>query len=235
MRIGRALRKQIVSRLGPWLAYWMIRMLESTMRFEHINGEIPMSLLQKEIQGIGAFWHGRLLMMGHAYKGQPRKGLSFLVSSHRDGKAVGKALERFGYHPILGSTTRGGFFAFSKMVKAFEEGHDLVVVPDGPRGPRCQVQPGVIELAKLTGAPIVPLAFSASKRKILNTWDQFLLPYPFSKGVFVWGEPVLVDPDGNMAHLEEKRAALERRLNDLTEFADRYFGTGIHSNLRQGG
>jgi hypothetical protein len=81
----------------------------------------------------------------------------------------------------------------------------------------------VIELAKLTGRAVVPLTFSASKRKIFNTWDQFLLPYPFSKGVFIWGEPVEVDQHGDRDHLEEKRILLENRLNDLTERADHYF------------
>jgi len=85
------------------------------------------------------------------------------------------------------------------------------------------VQIGVIELAKLTGRPIVPLSFSASRRKIFNTWDQFLFPYPFSRGVFIWGEPVFVDPNGDRAHLEEKKILLEKRLNELTEEADHYF------------
>jgi lysophospholipid acyltransferase (LPLAT)-like uncharacterized protein len=223
MKILKATRKTLVPLLGPWLAYWVIRALGLTMRFEHIHPEIPRSFVQKEMQAIGVFWHGRLLMMVHAYKDQRRKGLSFLVSSHRDGQVVGKALERFGYHAILGSTTRRGFFALREMIKAFEDGHDLVVIPDGPRGPRHQVQMGVIELAKLTGVPIVPLSFSASKRRMLNTWDQFLFPYPFSKGVFVWGDPVLVSRDGDQAHLEEKRALLEKRLNHLTEEADHYF------------
>jgi lysophospholipid acyltransferase (LPLAT)-like uncharacterized protein len=73
---------------------------------------------------------------------------------------------------------------------------------------------------------VVPLTFSASRKKLFKTWDQFLLPYPFSKGVFVWGEPVLVDPTGDRAHLEEKRALLEKRLIELTEEADNYFKPG---------
>jgi lysophospholipid acyltransferase (LPLAT)-like uncharacterized protein len=149
------------------------------------------------------------------------KKLSFLVSPHRDGQVVGKALKRFGFHAILGSTNRRGFSGFKKMVNAQES--DIAIVPDGPRGPRRRAQIGVIELAKLTGKAILPLSFSASKRKIFDTWDQFLLPYPFSKGVFVWGEPIEVDQNGDRAHLEEKRILLENRLNELTEKADHYF------------
>ena len=214
----KPLKKKLVAWLGPWLAYWAINILGRTMQFEEINPEIPRRFWKKGIPAIGAFWHGRLLMMPIVYKG---KDLSFLVSPHRDGQVVGKALRRFGFHAILGSTTRKGFSGFKQMVKAHES--DIAIVPDGPRGPRQRVQTGVIELAKLTGRAVVPLTFSASKRKIFNTWDQFLLPWPFSKGVFIWGEPIEVDPHGDRAHLEEKRVLLENRLNKLTERADRYF------------
>jgi lysophospholipid acyltransferase (LPLAT)-like uncharacterized protein len=216
----KALRKKLVAALGPWLAYWTIRILGLTMRFEQVHAEVPAFFQGKGIPAIGAFWHGRLLMMPFAYKG---KNLSFLVSPHRDGQIVGRALKRFGFRPILGSTHRRGFSGFREMVKAQRDGSDIAVVPDGPRGPRCHAQVGVIELAKLTERPVIPFTFSASRKKILNTWDRFLIPYPFSRGVFVWGEPIHVDPKGDRDHLEERRLLLEKRLNDLTEEADRYF------------
>jgi lysophospholipid acyltransferase (LPLAT)-like uncharacterized protein len=216
----KLLRKKLVVSLGPSLAYWVIKLLGWTMEFEEVHPEIPRSLWEKGIPGIGVFWHGRLLMMPRIYKG---KKLSFLVSPHRDGQIVGRALKRFGFQAILGSTNRRGFSAFKQMLRANREGSDIALVPDGPKGPRYQVQIGVIELAKLTGRPVVPVTFSSSKRKLFKTWDQFLLPYPFSKGVFIWGEPVYVDPKGDRTHLEERRALLERRLNDLTEKADHYF------------
>jgi lysophospholipid acyltransferase (LPLAT)-like uncharacterized protein len=216
--VFKPLKKKLVAGLGPWFAYWTVKMLAWTMRFEVVHPEIPGRFWENEIPIIGAFWHGRLLMMPFIYKG---KKLSFLVSPHRDGQVVGKSFERFGFHPILGSTTRKGFSGFKKMVKA--HGSDIAIVPDGPRGPRHRAQIGVIELARLTGRVVIPFTFSASKRKILNTWDQFLLPYPFSKGVFIWGEPIEVDRNGDRAHLEEKRILLENRLNELTERADHYF------------
>ena len=216
----KRLRKWLVAAIGPWLAYWVIRILGWTMRIVDVDEEIPRAFREKGINVIGAFWHGRLLMMPFAYRG---KKLGFLVSPHRDGQVVGKALQRFGFMPILGSSYRKGFSGFKNMVKAQEDGWDIGIVPDGPRGPRCKVQMGTIELAKLTGRPIIPLTFSASRRKIFNTWDRFLLPYPFSRGVFMFGEPVTVDPHGDRVHLEEKRDLLEKRLNELTERADHYF------------
>ncbi len=166
-------------------------------------------------------------MMPTVNKGTSK--VSFLVSPHRDGQMLGNALKRYGFRAISGSTTRKGFSGFKQMVKA--HGSDIAIVPDGPRGPRHRVQMGVIELAKLTGRAVVPLTFNASRRKILNTWDQFLLPYPFSKGVFIWGEPIYVDKHGDRGHLEEKRILLENRLWELTERADHYFES--EKNLRQ--
>ncbi len=216
--ITKRIRKRLVAWLGSWFAYWAIKILALTMKFEEINPEIPRRFWDKGIPAIGAFWHGRLLMMPIVYKG---KKLSFLVSPHRDGQVVGKALNRFGFHPILGSTTRKGFSGFKQMVKS--HGSDIAIVPDGPRGPRHRVQIGVIELAKLTGRAVVPLTFSASKRKVFHSWDRFLLPFPFSRGVFIWGEPVYVDENADRTRLEEKRILLENRLNELTEKADHYF------------
>jgi lysophospholipid acyltransferase (LPLAT)-like uncharacterized protein len=221
MMFLKPLKKKLVAWWGPWFAYWTVKILAWTMRFEEVDPEIPKRFWISGIPAIWVFWHGRLLMMPMASYGG--KKLSFLVSPHRDGQVVGKALKRFGFHAILGSTNRRGFSGFKQMVNARES--DIAIVPDGPRGPRRRVQIGVIELAKLTGKAILPLSFSASKRKILNTWDQFLLPYPFSKGVFVWGEPIEVDPNGERAHLEEKRILLENRLNELTERADHYFNS----------
>jgi len=216
----KLLKKKIVAWLGPWLTYWTTQILGWTVRVEVINPDIPRSFGERGIPVIFAFWHGRLLMMPFANQ---RKKLSFLVSPHRDGQVVGKALKEFGLHPILGSTTRKGFSGFKNMIKALQNGSDVALVPDGPRGPRYKAQIGVIELSRVTGKPIVPVTFGASRKIVFRTWDRFLLPYPFSKGVFIWGEPIHVNPDGDRAHLEEKRFLLECRLNELMEKADHYF------------
>jgi lysophospholipid acyltransferase (LPLAT)-like uncharacterized protein len=223
MMVFKPIRKKFVAWFAPFLAYWTIRVLGRTMRFEEINTEVLKPFLESRTAVIAAFWHGRLLMMPWAYKNKKGRKLRFLVSSHRDGQVVGRALERFGFSSILGSTKRGGAAALKEMAAAIRDGFDVAIVPDGPKGPRYRAEFGVIELAKRTGRPVIPITFNASKRKIFRTWDRFLLPYPFSKGVFIWGEPIYVNPNGDRAHIEEKRLFLEKRLNELTEEADRYF------------
>ncbi len=210
----------MVAWLAPWFAYGTIRVLGRAVRFEVINPEVPKSFWERGIPFIIVFWHGRLLMIPHSYEG---KKVGFLASPHRDGQVVGKALQQLGFHMILGSTTRQGFSAFKKMFRALQNGSDVAVTPDGPRGPRYKAQIGVIELSRITGRPIVPVTFSASRKIVFNSWDRFVLPYPFSRGVFIWGEPIHVDPKGDRNHLEEKRLLLENRLNEITEQADHYF------------
>jgi lysophospholipid acyltransferase (LPLAT)-like uncharacterized protein len=216
----KPLKKRLIAWVGPWLTYWTIKILGRTVRFEVINPEIPKLFWERGTPFLLVFWHGRLLMILHSYEG---KKVGFLASPHRDGQVVGKALQRFGFQMILGSTTRKGFSAFKKMLKALQNGLDIAVTPDGPRGPRYKAQIGVIELSRLTGRSIIPVTFGASRKIIIKTWDRFLLPYPFSRGVFIWGEPIHVDPNGDRDHLEEKRFLLENRLNEITEQADHYF------------
>jgi lysophospholipid acyltransferase (LPLAT)-like uncharacterized protein len=103
-----------------------------------------------------------------------------------------------------------------------QEGYDVAIAPDGPRGPRFKVQPGVIQLARITGFPIFPFTFSAFPRKVLQSWDRFIIPLPFSRGVFVFGEPILVDRAATEKEIEEKTLLLEKTLQDITEKADRY-------------
>ena len=99
----------------------------------------------------------------------------------------------------------------------------MVIVPDGPKGPGKQVKPGALKLSQVTGAPIVPFSFSAGRRKILGSWDGFLLPRPFQRLVAVFGEPITVNPGLEEDAFEEERLRVEGLLKDLDEQADRYF------------
>ena len=105
-----------------------------------------------------------------------------------------------------------------EMIKAAKDS-DLAITPDGPRGPRYVVQDGVIALARLTGMPIMPLTFGSSRKKIFGSWDAFNLPYPFSRGAFMWGEPIYVKKEDDM---KEKKKELETKLREMTDFVDEY-------------
>lgn len=201
----------------PALASLIIRLIKATMRTSYINFEGYRKMLDGGQQVILAFWHGRLLMMPYSY---PGRKITILVSQSKDGELIARTMEKFGIESARGSTTRGALGGVKGLLKSVRGGRDLAITPDGPKGPNMKVQMGVIQLARMTGLPIIPLSFGASWKKSCGSWDSFLLPYPFSRGVFVCGDPVRVNPDASNEELEQARASLEKTLVELTRRAD---------------
>jgi lysophospholipid acyltransferase (LPLAT)-like uncharacterized protein len=149
--------------VAPSLVAALIRGLERTMRIETVNGEGIAERWRAGHGNIIAFWHGRQLMMARVPYGG--RGVDILISRHRDGELISRAMGSFGFSSVRGSTTRGGSVALKALIQRARAGHDLVITPDGPKGPRQIAQPGVIHLAKATGLPIFPMTFGASKKK----------------------------------------------------------------------
>lgn len=214
---------RLALRLVPWLAAGLMRCLYRLLRVTHINQAYPEDCLGRGERIIVAFWHGRLLMMPFLYPDLPR---AILISQHRDGEYISRIATILGSHVIRGSATRGGVRAFKQMIRGLKEGLNLVITPDGPKGPRAKVKSGVIELARLTRAPIVPVSFSAARRRFLKSWDAFLVPLPFSRAVYMWGEPIYVDRMATKEEVAKYQELLAERLDLLTMKADEHFNDG---------
>ncbi len=151
---------------GPSLASALIRSLRILMRWESVNAAVATRLHREQRPYIHAFFHDQLLMMTYSYLGHAHgRSLAVLSSRHRDGEYVSRTLERFGHRMVRGSTGRGGVGGLKEMIRHLREGRDAAFATDGPRGPRHRVQIGAIEAARLGRAPIVPVAFAASKKK----------------------------------------------------------------------
>ena len=213
--------RELLRRLGrlviPALAWALIRITRRTMRLTLVSRHVTDALSGARRPYIHAFWHGHLFLMPYSYTG---RRIAVLISAHHDGELIARTMSLFGHETIRGSTTSGGATALKAAVRALRSGVDVGITPDGPRGPRHRVQMGVIQAARLGGAPIVPVAFSASRKKTLGSWDGFMIPYPFSRGVFVYGEPMEVPPGADAAEMESARQALELRMRDLTARAE---------------
>ncbi|MGH7230977.1 MAG: lysophospholipid acyltransferase family protein [Nitrospiraceae bacterium] len=163
----------------PRLGAGVIRFLGMSMRIR-IEGVEPVDELHR--QGtpiIFAFWHSRQLMMPLAYRG---RGAHVLISQHRDGEIIHRIIGRFRLQSVRGSTTRGGGTAFRRLIELGLAGRDLVVTPDGPKGPPQVAKEGVIRLAKATGLPIVPVTFACSKKKSLRAGIAFRSPIRSGEG-----------------------------------------------------
>jgi lysophospholipid acyltransferase (LPLAT)-like uncharacterized protein len=162
-------------------------------------------------------WHARLLMLPYLYRD---RGLRVLVSRSRDGEMIARLVRRFGFVVVRGSSSRGGAEGLRGLARALREGHSVIVVPDGPRGPSETVKPGVVVLARLTGAPVVPMALGASSEWRARSWDGFRVPKPFARCVVRFGGPVRVGrPAGRRAD-ESPRKEIEAALREVTWRAD---------------
>jgi len=215
---NRILASGIIRKALTWTAAQYIRLVWLSGRWHIIGDEAPNQLVANGQPFIVAFWHGRMIMM--AFSWSRCDLVHMLISGHRDGQLVSGMMSHFGSKTVFGSSTRGGAAAFIRLARLLRRGGVVGITPDGPRGPRMRVNEGVIALAKLTGAPIFPLTFSSSLRYVFESWDRFLIPLPFGRGVFLWGRPIYVARDADTIETNRKREQLESDLLALTQRSD---------------
>ncbi len=220
---ARALRRRhhwraFLTAAAPVLISMALRVLALTVRVRYVGAEDLFARWARGEQVILAFWHNRVVMMPIAGRGQR---LCIMNSQSRDGEIATRALARWGIRSVRGSATRGGAGGFLQLVRAFRDGYHLAVVPDGPRGPRYVAKPGVIHLARATGAVIVPVTYAAARQRQLGTWDGLVVPLPFSRVEFRVADPLAVPRDATEEQVEGLRRELEARLNAITCAADR--------------
>lgn len=213
-----------------WLAASYVRLMRTTGRWRTEGGDHPAHYLTEGKPFIVAFWHQRLLMMPYTWRsvGGDRP-FNMLISSHRDGEIISRTIARFDIKTIAGSTGKGkgGAAALRQILKALKAGEVVGMTPDGPRGPRMRASDGIIQAARMAGVPIFPLTYSASNRKVIQSWDRFILPLPFSRGVFHWGDPIFVDRKLDDEGMEAKRVELENALTELTQKTDQSLGLDV--------
>lgn len=178
-------RKSLKKRVEQWvkcsllppLAAAAIRSVARSMRCETRGHEAVDALYREGRHIVLAFWHAQQLMIPIGYRGT---GSHVLISRHGDGEIIARIIAKFGHEAVRGSSTRGGAGALRALIKLGRSGRDVVVTPDGPKGPRHVAKLGVIQLAKATGLPIVPLAFACSKKNSFRvgiaTWSRIHSP-----------------------------------------------------------
>jgi lysophospholipid acyltransferase (LPLAT)-like uncharacterized protein len=167
------MRNPAVKRIEKWLKLSalppigasVIRALGRSMRLDSQGYEQVDALYRQDRHIILAFWHAQQLMVPMGYRGMQA---NVLISQHQDGEIIARIIARFGHRAVRGSSTRGGALALRELIRLGRSGADLVVTPDGPKGPRQVAKLGVVQLAKATGLPIVPLAFRCSKKNSLR-------------------------------------------------------------------
>ena len=202
-----------------WLGARYIRLVHATSRWTVEGGEPANAFWDRREPFILAFWHSRLLMMPYIW----RRGVTIkmLVSNHADGEFITRTVVPFGIETVRGSSSKGGAQALRHLLGLLKAGTCVGLTPDGPRGPRMRAAAGVVTLAKLSGIPVIPAAYSISSAVFLKSWDRFLVARPFGRGLFLWGAPIRVTRDDDA---DAARVRIEQALNAVTREADRRCG-----------
>lgn len=220
--LRRLIRSRAVGTALSWLAARYIRLVWVTGRWRLDNFDIPAGMVADGKPFIACFWHGRMLMAPNSWLFDAH--MDVVASQHRDGVFISRTVAWLGFGTISGSTSRGGAGALVGIVRALRRGVYIGITPDGPRGPRMHVAPGAAMAARMSGAPLVPFSYTAKWRIVASSWDRFVVPLPFTRGILRFGEPIPVAADADDAALEAARARLESTLNRMTHELDAELG-----------
>lgn len=197
-------------RWGARLGALVVRALASTWRIRRVGAE---RLASAREQGpvIFALWHGEMLVPLWTQRGE---GIAILISEHGDGEIIARIAHSLGHATVRGSSSRGAARALLAFTRTLEEGRDVAITPDGPRGPAGEFAPGALAAAQRSGAAIIPLGLHVQSAWRLRSWDRFVIPKPFTKAVLAYGMPAHV-----VAENARDAAAQAPHFQELMELA----------------
>ena len=205
-------------KLIGFIFYFITKLISHSIRWEYFEQSKKSKIFDDKHKYIFCCWHNKLFLGPHLL---PRnRVINALQSSHSDGMITSLAFQYLGMNVILGSSKKGGMQAFRKMVKCLQLGESIAITPDGPKGPKEKVKEGIIKLAQMTNTPIIPLVWATRNYKIINSWDNFVLPYPFSKGIYSFGKPIYIEKKININKFELERQNLENEIKRLTKILE---------------
>jgi len=212
--LKRLLNLKIIS----FIALLLVRIISATYRVKMINPEIEKKVLEKGQIPIYGSWHQRffpgIILFGH------RKPISIMISQSKDGDIVSGIVQLLGWHPVRGSSSKGGRHALRKIKRLVHEGYKVGHIVDGPRGPLGVVKPGLLLIAQATGMPIIPIITSAEKKWVFNSWDRFMVPKPFSRVLIRFSDEVSIPRKLAPSDFEEKRLQIENTFKKLYDETD---------------
>jgi lysophospholipid acyltransferase (LPLAT)-like uncharacterized protein len=202
----------------------------ATIRWRHVNRAAAEAIWAAGTPTIVCLWHSRVILGFKAWTyGRGAKPIKVMSSKSRESEIIARGLQWVKVGTIRGSKNKPGknknaLAATREMLRYLREGNCVAITPDGPRGPRMRATIGAVQIARLSGAPILCFAWSCKPAKILETWDRLVLPMPFARGFRVWAEPIHVPSDADEAAMEAIRLVVEERLNAVLWEADRLAG-----------
>ncbi|MFN7038532.1 MAG: lysophospholipid acyltransferase family protein [Alphaproteobacteria bacterium] len=209
-----------VKKVISWLAYKYISFVYYSTKWEIIAPEnMNLDLLSGK-PVIYAFWHGRLMLMS-PYLAPVYNKINVLSSGHRDGDLMSNITKYFNFNTIYGTRKKNSISATREILRKLQKGESLAITPDGgQRGPRMHIKSNIINIARISGTIIVPITYSISKCHIINSWDKFILAFPYGKGVIIYGDPIVVPKNLSSEEENSYTLQLEEKLNKISFEAD---------------
>ena len=195
------------------MAYYISKFIDFSYSFSIINKHIY-SDVKKEGRGVVfAVWHCFFYSFVFSHKFMK---ITAIVSQSKDGNLGAFLLNKYGFIPIRGSSSKGGAKALLQAKGYLDRGYDIVIAVDGPRGPRFDVKPGAIYLTKMSDLIILPVIFKIGRFITFNSWDRFVLPLPFTKITAIYGEPILLNTSREKKEILTGQEIVKKRLTKLT-------------------
>jgi lysophospholipid acyltransferase (LPLAT)-like uncharacterized protein len=211
-------------KIEGWRARWLIafgfRLLEVLARTLRYEIDDRADVIGRPVKGnyIAALWHNRLLLISFVLKRFfPQRPGAGLISASRDGDLIADVTKRFGFDVVRGSSSRMGAAALLELSQVLTSGRDVLLTPDGPRGPAYELGPGIIFLAQKTGAPVIPINMEYSSCWRVKSWDRFIIPRPFSKVRVIIGQPQQIRSTSTDEQFEAERLRLQKAMISLVE------------------
>ena len=203
----------------PYLLYGVVYLWCGTLRKKNLNSEVEDQIKSLNGPYILTLWHGRIFYLFYYLRNRPDYFL--LISPSADGDLLAKLAHLMGYSVIRGSTFKKAVPAARSLIRILRDGQRIIIIADGSRGPCCVAQSGSVQLAGITKLPLFPMTFSAKNKVVLNTWDNFILPLPFTRCSINFGSPIYIASRSSEELVEEKRLELETELNQLSSKCDK--------------
>ncbi|OGW14264.1 MAG: hypothetical protein A3K09_05340 [Nitrospinae bacterium RIFCSPLOWO2_12_FULL_47_7] len=208
------MKKFLFNQVFPVLLYGYIYILCFTIRENTKNKEREDYFLNLPGGYILTLWHSRIFYLFYHYRRRPDYYL--LVSPSEDGDLLARVAGLMGYSVIRGSTFKSARAGARSLIKVLQKNQRIIVVADGSRGPRHKAQTGCLQLARATGAPVIPITYDAEHKIELSSWDRFVLPLPFTRCTMNFGQPIPVLRSADSATIQAKREEMEIALNQIT-------------------
>jgi lysophospholipid acyltransferase (LPLAT)-like uncharacterized protein len=207
-------RKKYFEVIASKIVSFLMKLSFHTTRWTVIGDDIPDSYHKKGTPFIVCLWHDRLMIAPCVWKW--KKQLHVLASNHADGRMMASVVENFSMPAVFGSTGKNGIAAAKQLIQLVKAGEYVAIIPDGPKGPRHKLAPGVVAVSKLTRADILPFSFCVKRYYRFNSWDKFILVWPFNRGVMVWGKPISSAELNGMSDTESVQY-VETRINEASK------------------